>query len=82
MPSASHPATAVPVAARDVLRAVISSDHAPLDVLVHDADRVVGLTLKVLALAALGRGIAVDLGNGQALVCTTQPIPQPAGVPA
>jgi hypothetical protein len=58
---------------RDLMRAVMASDTAPLDVLVHDAERVVGVTLKTLALAALSQGVAIDLGNGYALVCTTQP---------
>jgi len=63
---------------RDLMRAVMSSDAAPLDMLQHDAERVVGITLKTLALAALGRGIAIDLGNGFALVCTIQASEVPA----
>ena len=64
----------VDATSKDVLRAVLSSDRAPLDVLHHDAERVAECTLRTIAFAALDRQLVIDLGNGHALVCSTQPI--------
>lgn len=72
--------TRVECSSKDVLRAVISSDRAPGDVLHHDAERVADCTLRTLAFAALDRQLVIDLGNGHALVCSTYPITK--GLPA
>ncbi|MBB5204423.1 hypothetical protein HNQ51_001737 [Inhella inkyongensis] len=71
--------TPIQVRAADVLRAVMGSDAAPQDVLLHDAERVIAATLQALALAALSRSVAVHLGNGHALVITVQPSRQAGG---
>lgn len=52
--------------------AVRHRDDAPGHMLMHDIDQVVGVCAKTLGLQALGRGLAVDLGNGYVLVCTTE----------
>jgi hypothetical protein len=57
-----------------ITSAVHGSEHYPCAVRRHHLDQVVGLVLQRLAMAALGNGTAVDLGNGFALICTLQPI--------
>ena len=64
---------------RDVQVAVWMHDGYPLDLPRPISNQVVGVTLKVLGLNALGRAVAVDLGNGYVLHCTTVgPVPATA----
>ena len=57
---------------KELKLAVMLSDETPGDLPAADVEHVVGIVAFVLGLAALSKGIAVDLGNGYVLCCTTQ----------
>jgi len=63
---------AAPMVTLDQLkRRVMLDEDAPGRVAAADVEHIVGIVAYVLGFAALHQGIAVDLGNGHVLICTT-----------
>lgn len=56
----------------DLETAVQWREDTPGHMLPADVRQVVGVTAKLLGLNALAKGVAIDLGNGYVLVCTTR----------
>jgi len=70
-----------PVTHEHLKRAVYSDDRFPARCSRATSDHLVGIMLKTVGLASLHRAIAIDIGNGYVLVCTTQPAKADAEVP-
>ncbi|WP_124446098.1 hypothetical protein [Paucibacter sp. KBW04] len=60
----------------DLQNAVVWSDECPGRLQLEDVHQLVGITAKRLGFNALGQGLALDLGNGFTLTCTTSKTPE------